>query len=271
MNNPAKKQAAAQFLRLIDILAVLRGKNGCPWDQEQTAKSLIPYLLEETYEVIEAVEQNNHELLKEELGDLMLHLLFQAHIANEEGKFHIADSITHICDKLERRHPHVFGTDSTPDRAVIKLNWESIKQKEKQRTGLLEGVPKNLPALNRARRIQEKASNVGFDWKTIDPVWGKVDEEITELKKAFQDGDDDQIQEELGDVLFSLVNLGRFLNISSEEALRFSISKFETRFTRVEQKLSKQGKSIETATLEEMDAIWNDEKERVKSEKKHRA
>ncbi|NQU68625.1 MAG: nucleoside triphosphate pyrophosphohydrolase [Candidatus Marinimicrobia bacterium] len=267
MIDNSRERTSTQFLRLMDILTALRGENGCPWDKEQTAKSLIPYLLEETYEIIEAVEENDTNLLKEELGDLMLHLVFQAHIANEEGKFHIADSIQHICDKLERRHPHVFGTDVTSDRTEIKFKWESIKQKEKRRSSLLEGVPKNLPALTRARRVQEKASNVGFDWETIDPVWMKLDEEIAELKEAYRGGDGDQIEEELGDVLFSLVNLGRFLNISSEEALRFSISKFETRFRQIEKRLSDEGKSVETATLEEMDAIWDNEKEKRRLEK----
>ena len=192
----------------------------------------------------------------------MLTLVFQALLANEQSAFNIADSLEHICDKLKRRQPHVFGDETTTNQSEIKLKWESIKQAEKKRRTLLEGVPKNLPALTRARRIQEKASNVGFDWKTIDPVWGKLDEEIDELKNAFESGEKDQIEEELGDVLFSAVNLGRFLNISSEEALRFTIAKFENRFNQIEKRIKETGKSFESASLEEMDAIWNDVKEK---------
>jgi tetrapyrrole methylase family protein/MazG family protein len=264
MNNTA----ANQFIRLMEILADLRGENGCPWDKEQTAKSLIPYMLEETYEIIEAIEENDDELLKEELGDLMLHILFQGFIAHENGKFHIADSIQHICDKLERRHPHVFGGETANDQKEIKLSWEAIKQKEKKRTSLLEGVPKNLPALTRARRIQEKASNVGFDWDKIDPVWDKVHEEIDELKEAIANENAEKVEEELGDVLFSLVNLGRFLKISSEEALRITISKFSTRFNAMEDRLKKEGKSLTASTLEEMDAVWDEVKKSEKEQSK---
>mgnify|MGYP002725509916 FL=1 len=264
MNN----RAANQFIRLMEVLAELRGENGCPWDKDQTAKSLIPYMLEETYEIIEAIEENDDELLKEELGDLMLHILFQGFIAHENGKFHIADSIKHICDKLVRRHPHVFGDETTNDQKEIKLSWEAIKQKEKKRTSLLEGVPKNLPALTRARRIQEKASNVGFDWDKIDPVWDKVHEEIDELKEAITNENVEKVEEELGDVLFSMVNLGRFLNISSEEALRITISKFSTRFNAMEEKLKKDGKSLTASTLEEMDVVWDEVKKSEKEQSK---
>ncbi len=260
------ESAARQFVRLIRIMEDLRGENGCPWDKEQTAKSLVPYLLEETYEIIEAIEEKNSELLREELGDLMLHIVFQAHIADEDGKFSIADSLKHICDKLVRRHPHVFGDQNTQDQKVIKQTWEAIKLKENKRSSMLDGVPKNLPALTRARRIQEKASNVGFDWREIQPVWNILYEELEELKEAEKTGDFERIEEELGDVLFSVVNLGRFLKVSSEEALRITIAKFERRFNRIEERLKKNGSSLEKATLEEMDALWNDVKREEKEE-----
>ncbi|MBC8213489.1 MAG: nucleoside triphosphate pyrophosphohydrolase [Candidatus Marinimicrobia bacterium] len=255
-----KLNSCEQFERLINIIKKLRGEGGCPWDREQTSKSLIPYLLEETYEVIEAIEENNSDALKEELGDLTLHVLFQAEITAENGQFEIADSLKEICDKLVRRHPHVFGEKENIKTNEVLLNWETAKRKEKKRGNYLDGVPKNLPALTRARRIQEKASHVGFDWKEIEPIWAKVHEEIQELEEAFKIGDFEKIEEELGDSIFSMVNLGRFFNISSEEALRKTISKFETRFSGIEKKLKENNRSLEEATLEEMDAIWEEEK-----------
>ncbi|MBC8479595.1 MAG: nucleoside triphosphate pyrophosphohydrolase, partial [FCB group bacterium] len=237
-------RACRQFNRLIEILNRLRAKDGCEWDREQTSESLVPYLLEEAYEVIEAIEEKDEQMLKEELGDLSLHILFQAHIANEKGDFDIADSLEHICDKLIRRHPHIFDPVSPHSSTSAKQNWETIKQKEKQRENFLDGVPKTLPALTRARRIQEKAANIGFDWKEIEPVWAKVDEEFSELQEAYANGIPEEIEDELGDVLFSLVNLGRFLNISSEDALRRTILKFETRFQGIERRLKEQGKTL---------------------------
>ncbi len=258
----AKSDSCEQFERLINILKKLRGDGGCPWDIDQTSKSLIPYLLEETYEVIEAIEDNNSDALKEELGDLTLHVLFQGQIAEEKGKFQIADSLKGICDKLVRRHPHIFKNKDNLNVDDELLNWETAKRKEKKRGNYLDGVPKNLPALTRARRIQEKAALVGFDWKEIEPVWSKVHEEIRELEEAFSGGDFEKIEEELGDTLFALVNLGRFMNISSEDALRKTISKFETRFSGIERRLKSKNRSLEEATLEEMDEIWEEEKKK---------
>ncbi|NOZ08174.1 MAG: nucleoside triphosphate pyrophosphohydrolase [FCB group bacterium] len=254
------KAASVQFLRLISTLEKLRGANGCDWDRAQTARSLIPYLLEETYEVIEAIEEGNPDHLKEELGDLALHLVFQAQIASEQDTFDISDALDHISSKLIRRHPQVFGAGVSGTPNVNGQRWESIKHKENQRENFLDGVPKNLPALTRARRLQEKAANVGFDWKEIQPVWDKVHEELTELKEACAENDPNKMEDELGDVLFSLVNLGRFLKISSEEALRRTIGKFESRFRGVERRLREQGKSLEESSLEEMDLLWEAEK-----------
>ncbi len=253
-----KKQTAEAFIELLGVLRLLRAPGGCSWDQVQTSESLIPYLLEETYEIIEAIEEGNTETLKEELGDLSLHILFQAELARESGKFNISDSLRNISEKLIRRHPQVFDKSnnkhSTND---INKSWEEAKQKEKQRNNVLDGVPKNLPALLRARRIQEKAANVGFDWSELSPVIDKVDEEIGELKEAVVLKDTKNIKDEMGDVLFSLVNLSRFLKINPEDALRMTITKFETRFAQVEKELKKRGKNLTDSTLEEMDEIWN--------------
>ncbi len=249
----SSNQAQDSFVKLIDIIKTLRAPGGCEWDREQTSETLIPYLLEETYEVIEAIEDKNSQLLKEELGDLMLHILFQTELAEESGKFTLSDSLNFISEKLVKRHPHVFklAEDTQED-----ISWEQAKQKEKKRKNFLDGVPKKLPALTRARRIQEKASHVGFDWKEIEPVWDKVFEEIDELKDAFSTNDPEKIKDELGDALFALVNLGRFVNISAEDSLRMTISKFENRFRIIEKELKKQNIPLEDATLEQMDIIW---------------
>ena len=259
------KQTADSFIELLEVLRRLRAPEGCPWDQEQTAESLIPYLLEETYEIIEAIEEGDAETLKEELGDLTLHILFQAELAREAGNFEIADSLKHISEKLIRRHPHVFDKQNDNQDSDLNMSWEKAKQKEKKRKNLLDGVPKKLPALTRARRIQEKAANVGFDWKEIQPVWDKVEEELTELKEVVAEKDPEKIKDEMGDVLFSLVNLSRFLDISPEDALRMTISKFENRFAKVEKELKKRGKGFSDSSLEEMDSIWNSVKKKTRT------
>lgn len=257
MTQHNNKDTAENFIELLEVLRRLRAPEGCPWDREQTAESLVPYLLEETYEIIEAIEEGDTHTLKEELGDLTLHILFQAELARENGKFEMADSLKHISEKLIRRHPHVFDPDYD-ENGDMNLSWEKAKQKEKSRKNLLDGVPKNLPALTRARRIQEKAANVGFDWKEIEPVWEKVEEELKELQVEIQKKDPEKIKDEMGDVLFSLVNLSRFLDISPEDALRMTISKFELRFAKVEKELKKRGKDFSDSSLEEMDGIWNE-------------
>ena len=252
------KKIADAFIQLLEVLRKLRSPGGCSWDRKQTSQSLVPYLLEETYEIIEAIEEGDINTLKEELGDLTLHIIFQAELARELEQFDIADSLKHISKKLIRRHPHVFeNKNGNQSKTDINKSWELFKQREKKRVNILEGVPKNLPALLRARRIQEKAANVGFDWKNIPPVLDKVDEEVSELKEAVASKDTENIKDEMGDVLFSLVNLSRFLDINPEDALRMTISKFETRFAQVEKELKKRGKSLTESTLEEMDEIWN--------------
>ena len=253
MNDPK-----IEFQNLIDVLDKLLAPGGCDWDRKQTHDSLVPYLLEETYEVIEAIERKNMNDLREELGDLMLHILFQAKLADQKGHFTISDSLKNISSKLKIRHPHVFSDSNHPsDENKV---WEQSKKKEKKRDSVLDGVPSSLPTLTRARRIQEKASSVGFDWKTIKPVWEKVHEEINELDEAIDSKDIDKIKDEMGDTLFSIVNLARFLDIDPEASLRQTIRKFETRFKKVEKSFD-DNEAMSKASLNQMDKIWNQAKE----------
>ena len=245
-----------QFEELIKIVEKLRGPDGCPWDKEQTSQSLISYLLEETYEVIEAIDEKDWDGLKEELGDLMFHIVLQATIAKEDKLFDISESIKNINEKLIRRHPHVFDKKNLINNK-IKPSWELQKHKEKKRNSRLDGVPQILPGLVRAQRIQEKASYVGFDFQAEDEIWNKISEELEELKNAQQNNNKDEILEELGDAIFSLVNLARFLGISADDALRKSNNKFISRFTKIENELNRRGKNIEESSLNEMDEIWN--------------
>jgi len=254
------------FLRLVAIVERLRSEQGCPWDRQQTPASLIPYMLEETYEVIESIEADDHQALKEELGDVLLHIVFQSRIAEEQQQFTLAESIQAVVDKLIRRHPHVFSDVRVQDTAEIRQRWESAKQREKGRESLLDGVPRTLPALTRARRVQEKAAAVGFDWPEIAAVWAKVNEELEELRVAHAAADPEAIAEEFGDVLFSLVNLGRFFHLSAEETLRQAIAKFEHRFRGIEQELARRGRRLDEAGLAEMDAIWDSFRRRKRGE-----
>jgi len=248
------------FEKLISIVTRLRGLNGCPWDRKQTHASLLPYFLEETYEVIETVDQEDWKTLSEELGDILLHAVFQTNIAEENGEFTLEETLRGINEKLVRRHSHVFGEKNAKEPLPAKMNWEAEKQKEKDRKSRLDGVPKTLPALVRAQRLQEKASYAGFDWEEIHQVWQKVYEELKELKGAEKRGIKKQVEEEIGDLFFAIVNLCRFLNISAEDALRKANLKFTNRFQRVEKDLCNRGISLEEATLEEMDKIWNQAK-----------
>lgn len=254
------------FLQLVAIVERLRSERGCPWDRQQTPSSLIPYMLEETYEVIESIEADDQQALKEELGDLLLHIVFQSRMAEEQQQFTLAESIQAVVDKLIRRHPHVFSDVQVQDTAEIRQRWESAKQREKGRESLLDGVPRTLPALTRARRVQEKAAAAGFDWPEIAAVWAKVNEELEELRVAHTQADPEAIAEEFGDVLFSLVNLGRFLHLSAEEALRQAIAKFEHRFRGIEQELARRGRRLDEASLAEMDAIWDSFRRRQRGE-----
>ena len=250
-----------EFQKLQDVLDSLLAPDGCDWDRKQTHESLVPYLLEETYEVIEAIEKQDMKALKEELGDLMLHILFQARLAEEKKYFNIDDSLHDISSKLIRRHPHIFSDSKHPidDNA----SWEQLKKEEKNRDSVLDGVPLILPSLTRARRIQEKASSVGFDWNDFLPIWEKIKEETSELHEAIELNEKEKIIDEMGDLLFSIVNLARFMNIDPESSLRHTIKKFENRFKKVEKTLESDGKKMTDSTLEEMDVIWNKVKKEI--------
>lgn len=259
-----KEKAAKQFIKLVEIVEKLRGPDGCPWDKEQTSASLLPYFLEETYEVIESIDEQNWETLKEELGDVLLHIVLQGQISMEEKRFDLLDSIKNVNKKLIKRHPHVFGDEKTKASFEAKQNWESIKHKEKNRKSRLDGVPIALPALTRAHRLQEKASYVGFDWDNKIEVLLKLNEEIRELQIAFESNNINNLEEELGDVLFSVVNLARHMDLDSEDLLRKANKKFIERFMEIENILAKKGMDIENASIKEMNEIWEDSKNKKK-------
>ena len=252
-----KQNIAKNFIELLEIVEKLRGPDGCPWDKEQTHASLLPYFLEEAYEVIESVEDEDWNTFKEELGDVMLHVALQSQIAMEDKKFNIIDTLKTVNKKLVRRHPHVFGNKDKDAAFKTKQNWELTKHKEKNRKSRLDGVPPALPALTRAQRLQQKAAYAGFDWEHVDDVWSKLDEEIVELKSAHKNGNMDNLKEEIGDVLFSVVNLARYMNIPAEDMLRATNKKFISRFQKIEEVLETRGKKIEDATLKEMNKIWD--------------
>jgi tetrapyrrole methylase family protein/MazG family protein len=254
-----------QFIRLVDIMALLRSEKGCPWDREQTHKSLCQHLLEEAYEVIESIDNEQAGNLADELGDLLLQVIFHAQIAAEENRFHIGDVIQAITEKLVRRHPHVFGEVEIKTAEEQTVHWEMSKLSKEGKNSAIDGVPRNLPALLRAYRMQSKAAAVGFDWPDIGPVWEKVEEELEELRGAYGSGVGDKIENELGDLLFSVVNLSRFLKENPEDALRKAITKFEVRFKKVETELAAKNKSLADVSLEEMDAIWDEVKQREES------
>jgi tetrapyrrole methylase family protein / MazG family protein len=257
-------RAAARFTELVEIMARLRGQNGCPWDRQQTHGSLKPYLVEEAYEVLEAIDEQDAAKLCEELGDLTLQVVFHAQLAEEAGAFAIADVLAAICEKLKRRHPHVFGDVVAETAQEVLFNWEQIKQTERRRlqgkASLLDGVPRELPALLRAHRLQEKASRVGFDWSEAREVLLKVEEEMAELRAAMDSQAPERVEAELGDLLFALVNLGRFLAVNPEEALRKTIARFIRRFQYIEEALARRGQTPDKVTLQEMDALWEQAK-----------
>ncbi len=263
MNNVREQLPEDKFRALVKILEILRAPEGCPWDRKQTHKSLIAHLLEEAHEVVEAIDEEDPEALKGELGDLMMHIIFQAEISKEEGDFEVDDVLEGIIAKLIRRHPHVFGdTEVSGEEEIIK-NWEQIKLEE-GRDSVIDGVPKSLSALIRAHRLQQKASQVGFDWDNAAPVWEKVYEELDELKEAVGTAEPERIEEEFGDLLFSLVNLSRFLKINPEDALRGTINKFITRFQEIERNVRDENLDMEAMTLAELDERWDAIKEREK-------
>jgi MazG family protein len=257
-------QTNEAFSRLVKIMDELRDQ--CPWDKKQTIHTLRHLTIEETYELADAITENDWKGIKEELGDLLLHIVFYAKIGKEEKQFELHEMINGICDKLVSRHPHIYGDVKVEDETDVKRNWEKLKLKEGKKS-VLGGVPKSLPALVKAMRLQEKAKQVGFEWENKEQVWEKVKEEIEELQSAVRSwqstpGDQDShlkrdVEGELGDVFFSLINYARFLQIDAENALELTNKKFISRFTQMEEEAMKQNKNLHDMTLEEMDAIWN--------------
>ncbi len=245
------------FERLLDIMDELREK--CPWDKKQTMQSLRHLTIEETYELGDAILDNNLNEVKKELGDVLLHIIFYSKIASETSSFDIADVCNEICDKLVHRHPHIYSDTIVADEDEVKRNWEKLKLKE-GRKSVLEGVPKSLPALVKASRIQDKVKAVGFDWEEPTQVWEKVQEELNELQVEVISGDQDAMEAEFGDVLFSLINYARFLKINPEDALERTNKKFIKRFQYLEIKAAEIGKSLADMTLAEMDVYWNEAK-----------
>lgn len=245
---------ADSFLRLVKIMDELREQ--CPWDKKQTIHTLRQLTIEETYELTDAISEENWKHIKEELGDLLLHIVFYSKIGAEQGQFTIPDMINGVCDKLIARHPHIYGDVKVDDEEDVKRNWEKLKMKE-GKTSVLSGVPKGLPSMVKAIRIQEKAKQVGFEWENKEQVFEKIEEEIGELKEVIQTNETDKIEEELGDVFFSLINYARFLQIDADNALERTNQKFISRFTQMEQKAMGEGKQLVHMSLEEMDSIWN--------------
>lgn len=251
MNQPSP---ALAFTRLLTIMDELREQ--CPWDKKQTIHTLRQLSIEELYELTDAITDENWNGIKEELGDIMLHMVFYARIAREQGQFDIADVLNKVCDKLIFRHPHIYGDVVVKDEEEVKRNWEQLKLKE-GKTSVLGGVPRALPAIIKAMRLQEKAKQVGFEWEQKEQVWEKVEEETNELKAAVALNNSNQMEEELGDLLFSLINYARFLGIDPENALERTNKKFISRFTQMEVLANNDNKNLSEMNLEEMDALWN--------------
>jgi len=255
MSSKAEKLEA--FGRLLDIMDRLRAE--CPWDKKQTFESLRHLTIEETYELGDAILSGNRSEIKKELGDLLLHIVFYSKLGSEEKAFDISDVAHEICEKLIYRHPHIYGDVKVQDEAEVKKNWEALKLKEGKKT-VLGGVPKGLPALVKAQRIQDKVAGVGFDWDTTDQVWEKVQEELREFQEEVAKGDSDKSEEEFGDVLFSLINYARFLKINPDTALERTNQKFIQRFNYLETKAQEMGKTIGAMSLKEMEALWMESK-----------
>ncbi len=261
-----RPNAGEKFQRLVEIMARLRSPEGCPWDREQNFETIKPYLLEETYEVMDAIDARDWRALAEELGDLLLEAVFFAQMAAEQNLFRVEDSLDAINEKLVRRHPHVFGTGSADTPDEVKRRWEEIKAEEKKEKGeegkgLLESIPRALPALVEAAQISSRAAAAGFDWENADQVLEKLGEELGELAEARREGLPERVQDEIGDLLFVLVNVARFLKVDPEQALRKTNRKFRERFRHVEGRLAERGKTPADATLEEMEALWQEAKQ----------
>jgi MazG family protein len=262
---PVDAETGPLFLRLLAIVETLRSPGGCPWDREQTPRTIAPYLVEEAHEVLEAVETGDAHELCGELGDVLLEIALLSHMAREEDQFTVADALRSICAKLVRRHPHVFGKQECPDAAAVQQTWSQIKAAENRHRGTLEGVPRRLPALHRARRVSEKAAGVGFDWADAEGVLAKVEEELAELKQAMKNGGCREAEEELGDLLFAVTNLGRHLGADPEATLHQATERFLDRFALVELALGARGRHPADATMDELEALWLEAKRALRS------
>jgi XTP/dITP diphosphohydrolase len=253
------EQKATAFLRLVKIMDELRAQ--CPWDKKQTIHTLRSLTIEETYELVDSIDQEDWKGIKEELGDILLHLVFYAKIGSEQKQFELEEVINGVCEKLIHRHPHIYGDVKVNDEEEVKRNWEQLKLKEgKGKKSVLEGVPSSLPSIVKAWRIQEKSKQVGFEWENKEDVWKKVEEETAELKEAVESNDPAAIQDEFGDLLFSLVNYARFLQVDPDKALEGTNQKFINRFQAMEKIAKAAGKELAEMSLTEMDAIWNEVK-----------
>ena len=248
------------FEKLLLIMEILRSPNGCAWDRKQTHQSLIPYLVEETYEVIEAIEATDSKELKEELGDLLCQIVFHSQLAKDSGNFTIEDSIEHINEKLIRRHPHVFEENKELNPDEVREQWENIKINSGEKKSVLNGLPKSMPALTMAFRMGEKAAGVGFDWKKSSDVFYKLNEEINEIKEAAENENKERLSEEIGDLLFAVASLSRKFEINPEQALKSALGKFKKRFDKLERTVIKSGNKFENYTLEELEEIWQQNK-----------
>ncbi len=257
------------FERFCLLMEILRSPQGCAWDRAQTHSSLLPYLIEETYEVVEAVEKGDAAALKDELGDLLCQVVFHAQLARERGDFDINDSINHIIEKLIRRHPHVFGEKNALDPQQVRDQWEKIKASQENKGSILSGLPESMPALTMAFRAGEKASGVGFDWNEGEEVLEKVEEEIAEVKEilsAQPSNRHERLSEEIGDLLFSVSSLARKLDVDPERALKIALRKFRTRFAELEKHVAGERGNFESYSLEELESIWQDVKKRLQQD-----
>ena len=252
------------FKKLTEIVDTLMGENGCPWDKVQTRESLKPYLVEEAYETLEALDNKNPEEIKEELGDLLYQVLFHAKISENKNEFNITDVVESISHKMVYRHPHVFKEENLKTPEEVVTQWEEIKSKEKgkaNRESVLDGIPPHLPGLLRAQKLQKKAAKQGFDWDKIDDVFDKLDEEVAEFKEAVLSGKETDMTAELGDIIFVLVNIAKFKKIDAEEALRATNNKFIKRFQYIEAEVTKRGKTLKETSLEELEKYWQEAKD----------
>ncbi len=257
-----RRMTKRSFEDLVELMKTLRGPNGCPWDRKQNLPDLKPFVIEESYEVVDAIDRDDRDALREEIGDFLLQAVFITEITRAEGSFDIYDAITAIHDKLVRRHPHVFAEVEAKDAEQVLVNWEKLKSEERkaEEKSVLSGVPRALPALLKASRLTEKAARVGFDWRHTGEVFDKLHEEIGELREAIDSGDKTNVHEELGDLLFTIANIARKLDVNAEEALQSTNRKFMRRFESMEKTVHAGGRNIDQLTLEEMDALWDEAK-----------